>query len=57
MKDIIIYTSEHLRTTTKTACVAEAISDALDRLHVKHLELKNTNDYWCRGLYASNDIR
>lgn len=48
MKDLIIYTSEHLRTTTKTACVSEAIFAALDRLNVKHLELKNTNDYWCR---------
>ena len=37
MKDIIIYTSEHLRTTTKRLHVWQAISDALDRLHVKHL--------------------
>lgn len=48
MKDIIICTSERLRTTAKTACVAEAIFAALDSLHVKHLELKNTNNYWCR---------
>ena len=44
MKDIIICTSERLRTTAKTACVAEAIFAALDSLHVKHLELKNTNN-------------
>lgn len=48
MKDYIICTSEHLRTTTKTACVAEAIFAALDSLNVKHRELKNTIDYWCR---------
>lgn len=48
MTNPIIYTSEHLRTTPKTACVAEAIYSALDRLHVEHRELKNTNDYWCR---------
>ena len=50
MKDIIIYTSEHLRKTARTACVAEAIIAALKSLHVKHDELKKayTKDYWCR---------
>ena len=48
MNTVIIYTSEHLRTTSKTACVADAIFAALDKLHVEHRELKNTQDYWCR---------
>ncbi len=44
----IIYTSEWLRKTPGTAGVAKAIAAALDRLHVKHKELRHTNDYWCR---------
>ena len=48
MKSPIIYTSEYLRTTSKTACVAKAIFKALDELHVEHRELKNTKDIWCR---------
>lgn len=48
MKAPIIYTSEHLRTEHKTTCVANAIFAALDKLHVEHRELKNTQDYWCR---------
>ena len=44
----IIYTSELLRTEQKTTCVAKAIFAALDKLHVEHRELKNTQDYWCR---------
>ena len=44
----IIYTSEHLRTDHKTTCVANDIFAALDKLHVEHRELKNTQDYWCR---------
>lgn len=54
----IIYTSEWLRTTPKTRIVAEAITSALDDLHVEHKELKNTNDYWCRDympVRLSND--
>lgn len=48
MQKTAIYTSSHLRTTPGTACVAEAISAALNRLGVEHRELENTNDYWCR---------
>ena len=48
MTNPIIYTSEYLRKTPKTAPVAEAIFAALDLLHVEHRELKYTNDYWCR---------
>ena len=44
----IICTSEHLRTTPKTRCVAEALFAALDKLGIERIELKNTNDYWCR---------
>lgn len=44
----IICTSEHLRTTPETRCVAEALFAALDKLGIEHMELKNTNDYWCR---------
>ena len=44
----IIYTSEHLRTEDETSCVAKAIFDALNKLHIEHRELKNTRDYWCR---------
>lgn len=42
MVNFIIFTSEHLRTTRATACVAEAIFAALDRLHIEHRELKHT---------------
>lgn len=48
MNNPIIYTSEHLRKTSKTKRVAEDIFAALDRLHIEHRELKNTQDYWCR---------
>ena len=48
MTTSIIYTSEHLRTYSRTACVAKSIFAALDKLHVEHRELKNTQDYWCR---------
>ena len=48
MQNTIIYTSEHLRTTKNTACVAEAIHNALNSLQIEHRELKYTNDYWCR---------
>ena len=48
MEDIIIYTSERLRTTPKTASVAESISAALSKLNVEHRELSNTQNYWCR---------
>lgn len=48
MTNPLIYTSEYLRTTPKTARVAEAIFAALDRLQIEHKELKHTNDYWCR---------
>ena len=48
MTNPLIYTSEYLRTTPKTAKVAKAIFAALDRLHIEHKELKHTNDYWCR---------
>ena len=44
MQKPIIYTSDFLRTTPETTCVAEAISAALERLHIEHRELKNTND-------------
>ena len=44
----IICTSERLRKEPKTECVAKAIFAALDKLHVEHRELKNTQDYWCR---------
>ena len=58
MHKIVIYTSSHLRTTPETACVANAISDALAMLGVEHRELCNTNDYWCRDympILLSND--
>jgi len=48
MEDIIIYTSERLRTTPKTASVAESISAALSELNVEHRELSNNQNYWCR---------
>ena len=47
-KEPIICTSEYLRTTPKTAQVAHDLRIALDRLNTKHMELKNTADYWCR---------
>ena len=58
MHKTVIYTSSHLRTTPKTACVANAISNALGMLGVEHRELHNTNDYWCRDympIQLSND--
>ena len=48
MQKMVIYTSELLRTTKNTACVAEAIHNTLESLQIEHRELKNTNDYWCR---------
>ena len=48
MNNPIIYTSKRLRTEANTACVAKAIFSALDKLHVEHRELNNTQDYWCR---------
>ena len=48
MQDVVIYTSEHLRTTPATAGVAMAIHNALESLQIEHRELKYTNDYWCR---------
>ena len=48
MNELTIYTSERLRKSKRTERVAEAIVKALDELHVKHDELKYTNDYWCR---------
>ena len=63
----VIYTSEWLRTTQKTAGVAKAIFAALDEQKVEHRELVNTNDYWCRdympvklfddGTYAKYEYR
>ncbi len=44
----IICTSSHLRTTKATAKIAEDIAKALERLGIEHIELQNTNDYWCR---------
>lgn len=44
----IICTSSYLRTTKATAGVAKEITRALDRLGIEHMELLNTNDYWCR---------
>lgn len=43
-----ICTSAHLRTTKATAKIALDISRALDQLGIDHVELQNTNDYWCR---------
>ena len=63
----VIYTSQWLRTTQKTAGVAKAIFAALDEQKVEHRELVNTNDYWCRdympvklfddGTYAKYEYR
>lgn len=44
----IVCTSSHLRTTKSTAGVAKEIANALCRLGIEHMELQNTNDYWCR---------
>lgn len=44
----IICTSAHLRTTKATAKIAKDIEQALDQLGIEHIELQNTNDYWCR---------
>ena len=67
MNKPIIYTSKWLRTTPKTAGVANAVFAALDHLNVEHRELVNTNDYWCRdympimlfddGTYARYEYR
>lgn len=48
MQHPIICISSYLRTTKATAGVAKDITEALDRLGIEHMELKNTNDYWCR---------
>lgn len=48
MQKTIIYTSNYLHTTPKTACVANAITEALEKLGIEHREFYNTNDYWCR---------
>lgn len=44
----IICTSSLLRTTKATTGVAKDIADALARLGIEHMELADTNDYWCR---------
>lgn len=44
----IICTSSYLRTTKATAGIAKAIVATLDQLGIEHMELQNTNDYWCR---------
>lgn len=44
----IICTSQYLRTTKTTASVAKGIMKALAQLGIEHMELQNTNDYWCR---------
>lgn len=44
----IICTSSYLRTTKATTCIAKEIAKALDQLGIEHMELTNTNDYWCR---------
>lgn len=43
-----ICTSAYLRTTKATAKIASDIAQALERLGIEHIELQNTNDYWCR---------
>lgn len=48
MSKPIIYTSEWLSKTTKTKKIANAIFSALDKLQIKHEELKSTKDIWCR---------
>jgi agmatine deiminase len=48
MSTPIICTSQHLRTTPLTQRVAEELHSALESLGIEHLELANTNDYWCR---------
>lgn len=48
MQHPIICTSSYLRTTKGTAGIAKEIAKALDQLGIEHLELTNTNDYWCR---------
>lgn len=45
---IIICTSSYVRTTKATAGIAKAIVETLDQLGIEHMELQNTNDYWCR---------
>lgn len=44
----IICTSSYVRTTKATAGIAKAIVETLDQLGIEHMELQNTNDYWCR---------
>lgn len=44
----IICTSSYLRTTKATSGVAKEITKALEQLGIEHMELQNTNDYWCR---------
>lgn len=44
----VIYTSDHLRKSRATSCVATSIDDALKQCGVEHKELTNTKDYWCR---------
>lgn len=48
MQHPTICTSSYLRTTKATASVAREIAKALDQLGIEHMELTNTNDYWCR---------
>lgn len=48
MKKPVICTSPFLRTTTYTKQTAKELFEALDRLGIEHIELSNTNDYWCR---------
>lgn len=48
MQQPIICTSSYLRTTKATAGIAKEMVNALDRLGIEHMELQNTNDYWCR---------
>lgn len=44
----IICTSPYLRTTSHTKTVAIDMFSALDRKGIEHIELNNTNDFWCR---------
>lgn len=48
LNNLIICTSSFLRETSHTRQIAEDLFNALDRLGVRHMELSNTNDYWCR---------
>lgn len=48
MAKLVIYTSEWLERSKRTAGVAEAIHESLAELNIEHRVLKHTNDYWCR---------